>query len=912
MRTHGQTPLASRKGTEEKWVYLFDELDVAEEAVAGDWDAVRGLLGGKGANLAEMTRLGVPVPPGFTVTTRACMAYLRGGEWPGGLWDQVVEAVRVLEERMDQGFGDPARPLLVSARSGAKFSMPGMMDTVLNIGLNDRIVERLAGHVNDARFAYDLYRRLLHMFGNVVLGIPDEKFEAILAEARRRANVSHESGFTADDWKPVVRDFKDLIRRETGRDFPADPWEQLRLAIEAVFRSWNSRRAVAYRQATGIPDDLGTAVNVQAMVFGNRGPRSGTGVLFTRNPATGDDELYGDFLDNAQGEDVVAGIRRVKPIQALAAEMPEVYDQLRTIAKRLERHFRDVQDIEFTVEEGHLWILQTRDGKRTARAAVRWAVSFVREGLISPREAVLRVSPAQVESLLHPQFDPQAKAQAVREGRLLAKGVNASPGAGVGRAVFDADRAEELGRAGQAVILVRPETKPDDVHGMVRAKGILTSMGGNSSHAAIVARQFGIPAVVGCHALEVDVEAHCFRVNGVTVREGDWISIDGTTGEVFRGELPTVRPDLDDPDLVQLLAWADDFRRLGVWANADRPEDARRARELGAEGIGLARTEHMFLEEERLPHVRRMIMAETPEERQDALARLLPLQREDFEGLFRVMDGLPVVIRLIDPPLHEFLPPHEDLVREVTRLRLTAPGSAALEEQERLLHAVERLREANPMLGLRGVRLGLLMPEIVEMQVRAIFEAACACVREGVDVRLEVMIPLVGHVNELRRARASLEEVARRVMEEQGVRVPYAFGTMIEVPRAALTADEIARVAEFFSFGTNDLTQTTFAISRDDAERGFLLAYLETGILPENPFQTLDRRGVGELMRIAVEKGRRSRPDLTVGICGEHGGDPASIAFCHRIGLDYVSCSPYRVPVARLAAAHAALQETEK
>ncbi len=892
-----------------KWVYVFDEVNEVERLVGGDWDAVRGLLGGKGANLAEMTRLGIPVPPGFTITTQACIAFLQSGQWPEGLWEQVLDAMHRLEARMGKRFGDPERPLLVSCRSGAKFSMPGMMDTVLNIGLNDETVQAMAHLTGDARFAYDLYRRLLHMFGNVVLGIPDEHFEEIIARARKRAGVPYDSQLSAEDWKPVVEAFKALIRRETGRDFPQDPFEQLRMAIEAVFRSWNSKRAVAYRNATGIPHDLGTAVNVQAMVFGNMGPRSGTGVLFTRNPATGENELYGDFLDNAQGEDVVAGIRTVKPIQALAEEMPEIYEQLYTIAKTLERHFREVQDIEFTIEEGHLWILQTRDGKRTARAAVKFAVDFVREGLISPREAVLRVSPAQVESLLHPRFDPEAKEEAVRAGRLLAKGVNASPGAGVGKAVFDADRAEELGRAGEAVILVRPETKPDDVHGMVHAKGILTSLGGNSSHAAIVARQFGIPAVVGCHELDIDVEARRFTVNGHVVQEGDWLSIDGTTGEVFLGALPTLEPDLRDPDLMQLLSWADEYRRLEVWANADYPEDAQRARDFGAQGIGLARTEHMFFQEDRLPYVRQMILAETPEERREALAHLLPVQREDFKGLFRVMDGLPVIIRLIDPPLHEFLPAYEELVREVTTLRLTQPDAPELAEKERLLHAVERLREANPMLGLRGVRLGLLVPEIVEMQVRAIFEAACECVREGVDVRLEVMIPLVSHVNELREERRALEKVARQVMAEQGVEVNYKFGTMIEIPRAAITADELAQVAEFFSFGTNDLTQTTFGISRDDAEGGFLLAYLERGILPQNPFQTLDQRGVGELMRIAVEKGRATRPDLEIGICGEHGGDPASIAFCHRLGLDYVSCSPYRIPVARLAAAHAALQD---
>lgn len=894
----------------QRWVYCFDELDLVEARVGNDWDAVRGLLGGKGANLAEMTRLGIPVPPGFTITTEACIAYLEGGErLPDGLWEQVLEALHRVEAKMGRRFGDPENPLLVSCRSGAKFSMPGMMDTVLNIGLNDTTMLAMARLTNDERFAHDIYRRLLQMFGNVVLGIPDERFEAVIADARRKAGARYDSELQASDWKPVIEAFKAIIRQETGRDFPQDPFEQLRLAIEAVFKSWNGKRAVDYRNATGIPHTLGTAVNVQSMVFGNLGEDSGTGVVFSRNPATGENELYGDYLNNAQGEDVVAGIRTVKPIATLAHEMPAIYEQLYEIAKRLERHFRDVQDIEFTIEKGKLWILQTRDGKRTARAAIRFAVDFVNEGLIEPREAVLRVSPQQVERFLHPRFEQHVRQKAIKAGRLLAKGVNASPGAAVGMAAFDADTAEAWGKAGKPVIMVRPETKPDDVHGMIASKGILTALGGNSSHAAIVARQFGIPAVVGCHELQIDTKKRLFRVGAIEVREGDWLSIDGSTGEVFLGQLPTVMPDLHDPYLTTLLGWADEFRTLGVWANADLPKDAQRARDFGAEGIGLARTEHMFLGEDRLPIVQRMILAETDEERAAALAELLPIQRADFEGLFRVMDGLPVIIRLIDPPLHEFLPRYETLLVEIERLRLTDPTSPELREKERLLHAVERLREANPMLGLRGVRLGIVFPDVMKMQVRAMFEAACACALEGVQVRLEVMIPLVAHVNELRRMRDILETEAQAVMNEKGVRIPYAFGTMIEVPRAALTADAIAEVAEFFSFGTNDLTQMTYGLSRDDAEGAFLLDYLEQGILPANPFQTLDVEGVGQLMRLAVEKGRTTRPDLSVGICGEHGGDPASIAFCHAIGLNYVSCSPYRVPVARLAAAHAALKQ---
>nr|WP_290669291.1 pyruvate, phosphate dikinase [Ardenticatena sp.] len=904
------TRLRSSFESPQRWVYSFDELDLAERHVGGDWDAVRGLLGGKGANLAEMTRLGIPVPPGFTITTEACIAYLDAGEHlPEGVWEQVLDALHRVEAKMGRRFGDPNTPLLVSCRSGAKFSMPGMMDTVLNIGLNDTTMLAMARLTNDARFAHDIYRRLLQMFGNVVLGIPDDYFEAVIAAARRRAGVRDDSQVQAEDWKPVIAEFKAIIRRETGQDFPQDPFEQLRLAIEAVFKSWNGKRAVDYRNATGIPHTLGTAVNVQSMVFGNLGEDSGTGVVFSRNPATGENELYGDYLDNAQGEDVVAGIRAVKPISMLAQEMPAIYEQLHDIAKRLERHFRDVQDIEFTIEKGRLWILQTRDGKRTARAAIRFAVDFVQEGLIEPQEAVLRVSPQQVERFLHPRFEQHVRQKAIKAGRLLVEGVNVSPGAAVGMAAFDADTAEEWGKAGKPVIMVRPETKPDDVHGMIASKGILTALGGNSSHAAIVARQFGIPAVVGCHDMHIDLEKRLFRVGSLEVREGDWLSIDGSTGDVFLGQLPTVMPDLHDPYLSTLLVWADEFRTLEVWANADLPKDAQRARDFGAQGLGLVRTEHMFLGEDRLPIVQRMILAETNEERAAALAELLPIQRADFEGLFRVMDGLPVIIRLIDPPLHEFLPRYETLLSEVERLQITAPHSPERRQKEDLLHAIERLREGNPMLGLRGVRLGIVMPDIMKMQVRAMFEAACACALEGVRVHLEVMIPLVAHVNELRRMRDILETEANAVMHEFGVQVPYAFGTMIEVPRAALTADEIADVAEFFSFGTNDLTQMTYGLSRDDAEGAFLLDYLEQGILPANPFQTLDTNGVGQLMRLAVEKGRTTRPNLHIGICGEHGGDPASIAFCHTLGLNYVSCSPYRVPVARLAAAHAALTQ---
>ena len=897
----------------EKWVYLFEEVDQVEELVGGDWEEVRGLLGGKGANLAEMTRLGLPVPPGFTITTRACMAYLEGGEtFPEGMWEQALEALHAIEEKTGKKFGDPENPLLVSCRSGAKFSMPGMMDTVLNIGLNDETVQGLARLTEDERFAYDAYRRLIQMFGSVVLGIPDEPFEEVIAEYRKKRGVETDAELTAEDWKEITQRFKEIVKEYTGRDFPQDPFEQLRLATEAVFKSWNGKRAVDYRNAAGIPHDLGTAVNIVTMVFGNMGWDSATGVCTTRNVSTGEKVLEGDYLPNAQGEDVVAGIRQTKPIAELKREMPEAYAELERICQLLEKHYRDVQDVEFTIERGKLWMLQTRDSKRTAQAAVRIAVDMAEEGLITREEAVLRVTPEQVDFFLHPQFDPVAKKEAKEKGEMLAIGLNVSPGAAVGMVAFDADLAEEWGKSGKPVIMVRPETKPDDVHGMLAAQGILTSRGGRTSHAALVARQFGKPAVVGCAALDIDLERRQMSVDGRVIKEGDYVSIDGTTGEVFAGQLKTLLPDIKDPHLLKLLSWADEFRRLGVWANADYPEDAQRARDFGAEGIGLARTEHMFFETERLPIVQRMILAETPGERQKYLDQLLPYQREEFEGLFRVMDGLPVIIRLIDPPLHEFLPNYEELLVEVTELRLKGDNPELLAEKEQMLRAVESMREANPMLGLRGVRLGIHMPEVTKMQVRAIFEAACKVAKEGVDVHPEIMIPLVSHVNELREQRTALEEVAKQVMQEQGIEVDYKFGTMIEIPRAALTADEIASVAEFFSFGTNDLTQTVFGISRDDAEAGFLVEYMERGILPENPFASIDERGVGKLMDMCVQWGRQTRPDLEIGICGEHGGDPKSIAFCHKIGLNYVSCSPFRVPVARLAAAHAALRSNGK
>jgi pyruvate,orthophosphate dikinase len=904
-----------------KWVYLFDEVDQASEYVGGDWEAVRGLLGGKGANLAEMVRIGVPVPPGFTVTTEACNAYLAAGEsFPEGMWEQELEALGKIEAATGKKFGDRQNPLLVSCRSGARFSMPGMMDTVLNIGLNDDTVEGMIKLTGDDRFVYDIYRRLVQMFGSVVMGIADEPFEEVITRARRKAGVRSDAELSAEDWQSVTAEFKRIYKHHTHRDFPGDPLVQLRKATEAVFKSWNGKRAIDYRNAAGIAHDLGTAVNIVTMVFGNMGDNSATGVAMTRNASTGERQIEGDYLTNAQGEDVVAGIRMTKDIRQLKKEMPPVYKEFAQIAQKLEKHYREMQDVEFTIENGKLWMLQTRDGKRTAQAAVRIAVDMVEEGLITREEAVMRVSPEQIDFFLHPQFDARAKQQAKNSGTFLAKGLNVSPGAAVGMVAFDADHAEEWGKdQGKDVIMVRPETKPDDVHGMLAAEGILTSRGGRTSHAALVARQFGKPAVVGVASLEIDLANRRMQVGNSEIKEGDWLSVDGTAGEVYLGKLDTMVPDIKDPWLLKLLSWADEFRRLGVWTNADYPRDAQRAREYGAEGIGLCRTEHMFFETDRLPHVQKMIMTDLRRERREALEAILPFQREDFIGLFRAMGGLPVIIRLIDPPLHEFLPNPFDLMHELADFKIRLQNAQNLAQvddlleqirmKENLLKRAQSLHEANPMLGLRGVRLGIHIPELTTMQVRAIFEAACMVSKEGVDVHPEVMIPLTSHVNELKIQREALEAEAKQVMDEQDMEVGYKFGTMIEIPRAALTADQIAEYAEFISFGTNDLTQTTYGISRDDAEAGFLMEYIHRGILPHNPFATIDRDGVGELMRIAVAKGRAKNPDLECGICGEHGGDPASIQLCHELGLTYVSCSPFRVPIARLAAAHAALRE---
>lgn len=875
-----------------KYVYKFDEGRAT----------MKNLLGGKGANLAEMKHIGLPVPPGFTVTTEACARYYKeGGKIPEEILEQVFEALKDLEETTGKKFGSPENPLLVSVRSGAPISMPGMMDTILNLGLNDTTVEGLARSTGDRRFAYDCYRRFIQMFGDVVLNVEHGKFEEIISAVKSKRGLKYDTELTAQDWQEVVESYKNLIVKETGREFPQDPKEQLVMAIDAVFRSWNNQRAIVYRKINKIPDDLGTAVNVQAMVFGNMGEDSGTGVAFTRNPSTGEKAIYGEFLLNAQGEDVVAGIRTPKSIKELETLMPDVYDQFKNVCSLLERHYRDMQDIEFTVEKGKLYLLQTRSGKRTAEAAVKIAVDMVKEGLISKEEAVLRVSPEHVSSLLHRRIDPNAKVE------VIAKGLPASPGAASGQVVFSPDEAETLGQQGYKVILVRTETTPDDIHGIVMAQGVLTSRGGMTSHAAVVARGMGKPCVCGCEALSIDYKNEEFRVGDIVVKKGDLISIDGSTGKVILGEVPMIDPALSE-EFRELLEWADEIRRLSVRANADTPQDAKLARDFGAEGIGLCRTEHMFMGQDRLPIVQEMIMATTREEREKALEKLLVFQRQDFEGILEAMHDLPVTIRLLDPPLHEFLPDADELKEEIAQLK--AKGDMdGVKAKEEMLKKVNALKEFNPMLGFRGCRLGILYPEIYEMQVRAIFLAACNLAKKGVKVLPEVEIPLVGNVNELKLMRELVEKVASEVMEKEGVKVEYSIGTMIEVPRACVTADEIAEQADFFSFGTNDLTQTTFGFSRDDAEAKFLPHYIDQKILPEDPFIVLDRKGVGTLMKTAVELGRNTKPDLTIGICGEHGGEPNSIEFCHEIGLDYVSCSPYRVPIARLAAAHAVLKE---
>lgn len=897
--------------TDKKWVYLFSEVEKAEAYCGGVWDNVRGLLGGKGANLAEMTRIGVPVPAGFTVTTEACNAYSATNEFPEGLWDQVLEAMAATEKLTGKKFGDTENPLLVSCRSGAKESMPGMMDTVLNIGLNDVTVASMIKLTNNPRFVYDIYRRLLHMFSSVVLEIEDEYFEDLLTDYKSEKGYELDTEMTAEDWKYICNEYKRIVLVHYGKEFPQDPVEQVRLATIAVFKSWMGKRAIDYRRAENIPDDLGTAVNICTMVFGNYGDDSATGVAFTRDPIDGTNKMFGEYLINAQGEDVVAGIRTGNKIETLTDVMPEAYAEFMDITEKLEKHYKDMQDVEFTIERGKLWMLQTRNGKRTAKAAVSIAVQMVNEGLIDKKTAIKRVTTKQVDALLHPQFDNAI----LKKTEPIAVGVNASPGAAVGRIYFDADLVVEMKeKEGLDCIMVRPFTKPDDVHGMLSAKGILTSEGGATSHAAVVARQFGVPCVVGAASVRIDMDKRTMTVGDRVFKEGDWISVDGSTGKIYDHQIPVVVPDITEmKDLNQLLIWADEIADLEVWANADYPNDALRARTFGAKGIGLCRTEHMFFDPERLPIVQRMILAKSGEARGEELDQLLPFQRSDFAGILEAMSGYPVIIRLIDPPLHEFLPSADALEEEIIKLRLAnladyVSGKPLVKEIQKLVDLkaeVEKLHESNPMMGLRGVRLSIMMPQVVEMQVRAIFEAACDVKKRGFEPKPEIMIPLTGHVNELKTIQPKLESIAKEVMAEQGVEVEYLFGTMIEIPRAAMTAGEIAGVAQFFSFGTNDLTQMTFGYSRDDAEHSFLIPYVEKGILPANPFQELDRDGVGKLMRLAIEDGRAARPELKVGICGEHGGDPSSIEWCHLIGNDYVSCSPFRVPIARLAAAKA-------
>jgi pyruvate,orthophosphate dikinase len=870
----------------DRYVYFFG----AGETEGGR--EMKALLGGKGAGLAEMARIGVPVPPGFTITTEVCRLYLREGRYPDGLRQQVSANLARLQSATGKTFGGRERPLLVSVRSGAAFSMPGMMDTILNLGLNDDTTRALAAEAEDERFAFDSYRRFVQMYADVVLGVHASRFEARIEAMKAVRGVREDTELTADELRGLVGEFKAMVRETTGGDFPEDPQAQLWGAIDAVFRSWDTPRAVAYRRVNGIADDLGTAVNVCSMVFGNMGADSGTGVAFTRNPSTGEKELFGEFLVNAQGEDVVAGIRDPLPIGQMAKALPEPFHALEEARALLEAHYRDAQDLEFTVERGTLYMLQTRSAKRTAAAAVRMAVEMVNEGLITPREAVLRVEPEQLDQLLHPTLDPKAKVE------VLTTGLPASPGAASGRVVFSPDEAAERGRD-EPVVLVRRETSPEDYHGMVAARAILTCRGGMTSHAAVVARGMGKCCIVGAQEIRMDEAYRRFRVGETVVHEGDWITLDGGTGRVILGQVPTAEPGLSG-DFRRLMEWADGFRTLKVRTNADTPHDAEVARRFGAEGIGLCRTEHMFFEGDRIDAVREMILAESGARRAIALARLLPMQRADFEGIFRAMSGLPVTIRLLDPPLHEFLPHGSAEIRDLARKLGTDPA--------RLRATVERHQEANPMLGHRGCRLGITYPDVTWMQAQAIFEAAVAVQREGVRVLPEIMVPLVGTVEELRRQKEVIDGCAREVFEQNDTAVDYLVGTMIELPRAALTADRIAEVAQFFSFGTNDLTQTTFGLSRDDAG-SFLPSYVETGIVPADPFQTIDTDGVGQLVEMAARLGRGVKPDLKLGICGEHGGDPRSVRFFHRMGLDYVSCSPYRVPVARLAAAHAALAD---
>jgi pyruvate,orthophosphate dikinase len=883
-----------------KWVYLFEEGNGENKS----------LFGGKGAGLSEMTRAGLPVPPGLIVTTEACNAYYDNNkQFPDGMWEQVVDALAEIEKKVGKKFGDDKNPLLVSVRSGAAFSMPGMMDTVLNLGLNEETVQGLAEQTGDLRFALDAYRRFASLFGEIVLDVAHEKFERVMDRFKAQTKGGKDTDLKPQDLRGIIAAEKEIILAE-AHAIPDDPYEQLRVAIGAVFNSWMGRRACDYRRVNRIPDNLGTAVNVQAMVFGNMGANSGTGVAFTRNPSTGKKELYGEYLLNAQGEDVVAGTRTPNPISQLKKELPKVYEQFNAITQLLEKHYHDMQDCEFTIERGKLWMLQTRTGKRTGAAAVRIAVDMAQEKLIDRKTAVQRVTPEHLDQLLHPTVDPKTKAE------VLATGLPASPGAAQGQVVFSPDEAEEMAKDGHQVVLVRLETSPDDFHGMVAAQAIVTARGGMTSHAAVVARGMGKTCVCGASAIEVDYSQQQFSVDGEVVTKGDWITVDGSTGRVFLGKLPTIQPSLGS-DFHELMKWADKFRTLGIRANADTPLDAKTARGFGAEGIGLCRTEHMFFGDQRLAAMREMILADGVGAREKALEKLLPLQRGDFIGIFREMAGFPVTIRLLDPPLHEFLPNVDELLSELAELKMGLKQAKTMvemdhlldeiDEKRNLLNHVNKIRESNPMLGFRGCRLGLLYPEVTRMQCRAIFEAAIQVKGERKQVTLEIMVPLVSISEELKQQADLINDVAREVMGEHGMKFDYMIGTMIELPRACLTADKIAQHAQFFSFGTNDLTQTTFGLSRDDSGR-FLPSYVDRKILADDPFQVLDTEGVGELVRIGAERGRSVKPDLKVGICGEHGGDPQSISFCNEIGLNYVSCSPYRVPVARLAAAQAALE----
>jgi pyruvate,orthophosphate dikinase len=897
-----------------KYVYYFGD------GKAEGTSNMKELLGGKGAGLAEMTNLGISVPPGFTISTEACVEYYKQGKkYPAGMWDAALQALKRVERSMGMGFGDPERPLLVSVRSGARASMPGMMDTVLNVGLTTKTVEGLAAKTRNDRFAQDSYRRFVSMFGNIVMGVPREHFEAILKHKKTEVGVAHETHLDARHLRELVASFKALVKEETKKDFPDEPLDQLRMAISAVFSSWFGARAITYRRLYGIPDSWGTAVNVVAMVFGNMGETSGTGVAFTRNPSTGDKLFFGECLMNAQGEDVVAGIRTPLPVSALAKNVPEAYKDLEHTYKKLEKHYRDMLDLEFTIQEGKLYMLQTRVGKRTGIAAVKIAADMVKEGAISRREAVQRIGPDQLAQYLYPIFDTKEESKA----NPLGKGLPAGPGAAAGKIALTPDRAVDMKAGGQRVILVRQETSPDDIHGMNAAAGFLTARGGMTSHAAVVARQMGKVCVAGCEAVEV-VDAQSVRIGAKVFREGDYLSVNGSTGNVYEGDIPVVESEIiqviqgklnpSKSDKYQrfstILSWADEIRKLRVRANADVPDQARIAKGFGAEGIGLCRTEHMFFAEDRIPIMQKMILARTKEEREKYLDQLLPLQKQDFIGLYREMKGYPVTIRLLDPPLHEFLPKREDLMVEIARLELTGKDAALLDEKRRLLARVEELHEFNPMLGLRGCRLGITMPEITRMQARAIMEAACEVAKEGKKIVPEIMIPLVGMVSEMKSQKELVREAAQETMKKNNVKLSYLVGTMIELPRAAVTADRIAEEAEFFSFGTNDLTQTTFGFSRDDAAK-FIDFYRSANIMEADPFAVLDREGVGSLMKQAIAAGRKTRPTIKLGICGEHGGDPSSVEFCHQLGLDYVSCSPYRVAIARLAAAHAALAEGE-